>query len=365
MDPQAPVKVGKYDVRLSQSGWKHIKAINSDNVEWSATASAGTGTYTINQAKVTAELSGNNSMIYNGSHVTTADLYTEGSTIKVAINGTGIANLPKSFTLEDGDYTWSTSDNQSPVNVGNYTIKLTQAGINKIQSQIDQVVGAGNVGLTTTTDDGGSASFEIKQAVAANVQLYGGENTIYNGNPVSFDPTKTETANNFGFHNVENLTVPTFTASDFTWYDGQGNKLSSAPTNAGTYYLKLNTQGEKAFADANPNYTFEENGKSTISGEIPYVVTPAELTIGVSGSASKVFNDKNAEITQEQINNGDIKLVWGNSTTEPTDLGKFTLTPSDLEVVDANGKHAIHANAGIGADGQPVKGNPYKVQLIC
>ena len=356
-------KVGTYQVRLSQSGWNHIKAINSDNVEWAATASAGKGSYTIDQAKVTADLSGNSSMIYNGSAVSTADLYANGSTIKVAINGTGIANLPKSFTLEDGDYTWSTSDNQSPVNVGNYTIKLTQAGINKIQSQIDQVVGAGNVVLTTTTDDGGSASFEIKQAVAANVQLYGGENTIYNGNPVSFDPTKTETANNFGFHNVENLTVPTFTASDFTWYDGQGNKLSSAPTNAGTYYLKLNTQGEKAFADANPNYTFEENGKSTISGEIPYVVTPAELTIGVSGSASKVFNDKNAEITQEQINNGDIKLVWGNSTTEPTDLGKFTLTPSDLEVVDANGKHAIHANTGIGADGQPVKGNPYKVQL--
>ena len=176
---QAPVKVGTYQVRLSQSGWNHIKAINSDNVEWAATASAGKGSYTIDQAKVTADLSGNNSMIYNGSHVTTADLYTEGSTIKVAINGTGIANLPKSFTLEDGDYTWSTSDNQSPVNVGNYTIKLTQAGINKIQSQIDQVVGAGNVVLTTTADDGGSASFEIKQAVAANVQLYGRENTIY------------------------------------------------------------------------------------------------------------------------------------------------------------------------------------------
>ena len=293
---QAPVKVGTYQVRLSQSGWNHIKAINSDNVEWAATASAGKGSYTIDQAKVTADLSGNNSMIYNGSHVTTADLYTEGSTIKVAINGTGIANLPKSFTLEDGDYTWSTSDNQSPVNVGNYTIKLTQAGINKIQSQIDQVVGAGNVVLTTTADDGGSASFEIKQAVAANVQLYGRENTIYNGNPVSFDPTKTETANNFGFHNVENLTVPTFTASDFTWYDGQGNKLSSAPTNAGTYYLKLNTQGEKAFADANPNYTFEENGKSTISGEIPYVVTPAELTIAVSGQSSVTYG------TQDWLN---------------------------------------------------------------
>ena len=360
---QAPVKVGTYQVRLSQSGWKHIKAINSDNVEWAATASAGRGSYTITPANVTTELSGSNSKVYNGAAVTTADLYADGSTIKVAINGTGIANLPTSFTLEDGDYVWQTPDGNAPVNVGNYTVKLTQVGINKIQSRIDQAVGAGNVTLTTTADDGGSASFEIKQAVAANVQLYGRENTIYNGSPVSFDPTKTETANNFGFHNVENLTVPTFTASDFTWYDGQGNALSSAPTNAGTYYLRLNTQGEKAFADANTNYTFEENGKSTISGAITYEVVPAELTVGVSGSASKVFNDKNAKITQDQINQGDIKLVWGNSTTEPTDLGQFTLTPDDLEVIDANGDPAIHANAGIGANGQPVKGKPYKVQL--
>ena len=67
---QAPVKVGQYEVRLSQSGWNHIKAINSDNVEWSATASAGNGTYTINQAKVTVDLSGSNSMTYTGSAVT-------------------------------------------------------------------------------------------------------------------------------------------------------------------------------------------------------------------------------------------------------------------------------------------------------
>ena len=362
---QTPSDVGQYPVRLTKQGWDHIKAINSANVEWPENpTAAGKPLYTIDQVQATATLSGHNSMIYNRSAVTTANLYAGNSTINVAINGPrDVHNLPTSFTLEDGDYVWQTGDGNAPVNVGTYTIKLTAAGIHKIQVAIDQAVGAGNVTLVTTTDNGGSASFEIKQAVAANVQLYGGENTIYNGNPVSFDPTNAETANNFGFHNVENLTVPTFTASDFTWYDGQGNKLSSAPTNAGTYYLKLNTQGEKAFADANPNYTFEENGKSTISGEIPYVVTPAELTIGVSGSASKVFNDKNAEITQEQIDHGDIKLVWGNSTTEPTDLGKFTLTPADLEVVDANGNPAIHANAGIGADGQPVKGNPYKVQL--
>ena len=294
---QTPSDVGQYPVRLTKQGWDHIKAINSANVEWPENpTAAGKPLYTIDQVQATATLSGHNSMIYNRSAVTTANLYAGNSTINVAINGPrDVHNLPTSFTLEDGDYVWQTEDGNAPVNVGTYTIKLTAAGIHKIQVAIDQAVGAGNVTLVTTTDNGGSASFEIKQAVAANVQLYGGENTIYNGNPVSFDPTNAETANNFGFHNVENLTVPTFTASDFTWYDGQGNKLSSAPTNAGTYYLKLNTQGEKAFADANPNYTFEENGKSTISGEIPYVVTPAELTIGVSGSASKVFNDKNAE----------------------------------------------------------------------
>ncbi|MBB1124587.1 MBG domain-containing protein [Limosilactobacillus albertensis] len=357
-----PVNVGQYQVRLSQQGWNNIKAINSANVEWSATASAGTGTYTINQAKVTADLSGNNSMIYNGSAATTGDLYTKGSTIKVAINGTGIANLPATFTLSDGDYTWSTEDGNAPVNAGNYTIKLTEAGINHIQDQIDQAVGQGNVALTTTADKAGTASFEIKQAVASNVQLYGNEQSTYNGQAVVFDPTNSETAKNFGFHNVENLTLPTLSTSDFTWYDAKGNEIS-APTNAGTYYLKLNAAGEQAFAKANPNYTFEDKGKSTISGQITYTVNPAELVIEVAGSAWKVFNDKSAVITQDQINKGDIKLVWGNSDTEPTGLGKFNLTPDDLEVVDSQGNPALHANAGIGTDGQPIKGTPYMVRL--
>lgn len=359
---ETPVNADQYQVRLSQQGWNNIKAINSANVEWSATASAGTGTYTINQAKVTTDLSGNNSMIYNGSAVTTGDLYTKGSTIKVAIDGTGIANLPATFTLSEGDYTWNTADGSAPEDAGNYTIKLTEAGINHIQAQINQAVGQGNVALTTTADKAGTASFEIKQAVASNVQLYGNEQSTYNGQAVVFDPTNSETAKNFGFHNVENLTLPILSTSDFTWYDAQGNEIS-APTNAGTYYLKLNAAGEQAFAKANPNYTFEDQGKSTISGQITYVVNPAELVIGVAGSASKVFDDKNAAITQDQINKGDIKLVWGNSDTEPTDLGKFNLTPDDLEVVDAQGNPALHANAGIGVDGNPIKGTPYVVRL--
>ncbi|WP_347132664.1 MBG domain-containing protein, partial [Lactobacillus paragasseri] len=297
---------------------------------------------------------------YNGSAVTTNDLYSQDSTIKVVINGTDITNLPQTFELKEGDYVWQTTDGQAPKDVGNYQIKLTATGINHIQKQINDALGEGNVALTTTADDAGTANFEIKQAVAENVQLYGNEQSPYDGHVVTFDPTNPEVKNNFGFHNVEGLTIPNFTSADFDWYDASGKNKINAPTNAGHYVLKLNDQGKQALADANKNYTFvDQNGKSTISGQITYVVTPAELVVKVTGKASKVYNNQNAKITQDQINQGDIKLVWGNSTTEPTDLGEFTLTPDDLEVVDASGQAAIHANY---VDGQQT-GDTYYVRL--
>ncbi|MCC4382968.1 BspA family leucine-rich repeat surface protein [Limosilactobacillus reuteri] len=337
-----PVNVGRYEVRLSQTGWEHIKEINSDNVTWAATASAGTGTYTITPATANTELSGHNSMVYNGNSVTTADLYTDGSTIKVAISGNNIVNLPSSFTLEDGDYTWNTQDGKAPVNAGNYSLTLSSAGLDKIQAAIDEAVDKGNVILSK--DNTGSATFQITQAISPNVQLDGNEKSEYNGRAVSFDPTNEETKKNFGFNNVQGLTIPDLTADDFEWVD-QDDKQIAAPTNAGYYYLQLNEEGKSAFANANPNYTFVKDGNSTISGRITYQIYPASLVIGVTGTASEVYNGQNATITQTQLDNGDIKLVWGNSTDEPIGLGSFTLTPEDLEVVDSAGNPVSHANA--------------------
>lgn len=337
-----PVNVGKYEVRLSQAGWDHIKGINSDNVTWSATASSGTGTYTIIPASANTELSGHNSMVYNGNSVTTADLYTDGSTIKVVISGNNIVNLPTSFTLADGDYAWNTQDGKAPVNAGNYTLTLSSAGLDKIQAAIDEAVGKGNVILSK--DNTGSATFQIEQAVSPNVQLDGSEKSEYNGQAASFDPNNEETKKNFGFNNVQGLTIPDLTADDFEWVDQDGKPIA-APTDAGYYYLQLNEKGKTAFAHANPNYTFVKDGNSTISGRITYHIYPASLIIGVSGTASQVYNGQNAAITQAQLDNGDIKLVWGNSNDEPIGLGSFTLTPEDLEVVDSAGNPVSHANA--------------------
>ena len=337
-----PINVGKYAVRLSQAGWDHIKEINSDNVTWSATASSGTGTYTITPASANTELSGHNSMVYNGNSVTTADLYTDGSTIKVTISGNNIVNLPTSFTLADGDYAWNTQDGKAPVNAGNYTLTLSSAGLDKIQAAIDEAVGKGNVILSK--DNTGSATFQIEQAVSPDVQLDGSEKSEYNGQAVSFDPNNEETKKNFGFNNVQGLTIPDLTADDFEWVDQDGKQIT-APTDAGYYYLQLNEKGKTAFANANPNYTFVKDGNSTISGRITYHIYPASLIIGVSGTASQVYNGQNAAITQAQLDNGDIKLVWGNSNDEPIGLGSFTLTPEDLEVVDSAGNPVSHANA--------------------
>ena len=360
----APINVGTYKVRISDQGWKNIKAINSDNVTWSATASDGEGSYEVKQANVTATLSGQNSMVYSGNAATTADLYAGDSTIKVVINSNGkIANLPVNFTLEGGDYTWNTTDGKAPVNVGPYTISLTQAGLAKIQELINGAVGEGNVALTTTPANAGTANFAITQAVAPNVQLYGNEKSTYNGQAVNFVPTNTETKKNYGFNNVENLTIPTLTSDDFEWVDKDGNVVT-APVNVGTYYLQLNAKGEAAIADANPDYSFvDQNGKSTISGMITYTVAPANLSLTVSGTASKVYNGQDAKITQKQIDDGEIKVVWNTSDDAP--VLKYNFTPDDFEVVDKNGQPAVHANAGIDNQGQTLiaKDNPYYVRL--
>lgn len=140
------------------------------------------------------------------------------------------------------------------------------------------------------------------------------------------------------------MTIPDLTADDFEWVDQDG-KTIAAPTDAGYYYLQLNEKGKSAFANANPNYIFIKDGESTISGRITYHIYPANLIIGVSGTASQVYNGQNAAITQAQLDNGDIKLMWGNSNDEPIGLGSFTLTPEDLEVVDSAGNPVSHANA--------------------
>lgn len=354
----APKNAGTYDVQLTQQGWDNIRKANSNNINWPETmpSTVGTGTYIIDPASVDANLSGKNSMTYTGHAATTADLNGTGTTIKLVLQNDNINGLP-TITLSDGDYDWykgATKLTDAPKDVGNYTIKLNSTGLARIQQVIDSTLGAGNVTLSTT-DDSGSAEFDITQAVAENVQLYGNEQSTYNGSAVTFDPTNADVKKNFGFNNSEGLTIPDFASTDFDWVDENGHSIST-PINQGTYYLQLNDSGKNKLADANPNYSFVDHaGKSTISGKIKYVVNPKSITIGVNGTANKIFDGSNAKITQDDIDNGNITLSWGDGESAPSDWGALGLTPDDFEVVNASGNAVSAANSKKGlSTGNPV-----------
>ncbi|QLL74639.1 MBG domain-containing protein [Lactobacillus crispatus] len=365
-----PINVGNYQVRLTPDGEAAIKTqFGNNSISWVQDGNStitGSATYNITPSANVISVGGTQTETYKGSAYDVVYNANGTNSVTVSIakadgNTKGATADLTEVTLDSGDFI-ITNGPAINANATGYNVALTEDGLTKIQQALGK-----NYKITNS---GSFGKLIIKQQVALKVQLYGSEKSTYNGQPVSFNPTNTEEKKNFGFYNVEGLTVPTLTSDDFEWVNADGNTVDAnghkitAPTNVGTYYLKLNKQGEQAFADANKNYSFvDKDGNSTITGRITYNIDPAELVVGITGSADKVFDNQNAKITQKQIDNGDIKLVWGDSNTEPTGLGQFTLTPDDLEVVTADGKPALHANVGKGDDGQDIKGTPYEVRL--
>lgn len=135
-----PINAGTYTVELSPAGEAKLKNLtgnNGDNYKWTFNTNAS---YTINTATdASASLSGSNQMMFNGSAVTTAEINNGGDII---VNLTFPGSTENSiYHLQDGDYIWT--NGEAPTNVGTYTIKLTQTGLDHLQAAIDQYAGSG------------------------------------------------------------------------------------------------------------------------------------------------------------------------------------------------------------------------------
>lgn len=244
---EMPINAGTYQIRLTKQGIANIqKQFGNDSIVWEENGQStimSDASWVIKEAQVTAILSGQNSMTYTGNSVTTADLYTNGSTITVMINGSNIQNLPVSYTLQTGDYEWQTPNNQAPSSVGKYTLILTEQGIKNIQQEINQAMGANNVQLTTTVADAGSATFDITQA-NADITLSGTQTSPQLViNPDAFKLTSGN----------QKINIPILTASDYQLVNSEGQPI--IPSKSGTYIVTLTAAGLKKIADANPNYT--------------------------------------------------------------------------------------------------------------
>ncbi len=191
--------VGEYDLRLTDDFINKVKSAdgnNGNNYEWTygTHTPSGDTTYTaiykIYQATGKAKLSGNNSKLYDGNAVTTADVNKDGKiTIDLTLpvyNPDDESQLLRTvplgkYTLQDGDYTWNTADGSAPTKGGSYTISLNKDKIlSHLQDRLKTLAGVGTDpdsedpdnptpmdNVTVSAEDlAGTANYDINTSVS-------------------------------------------------------------------------------------------------------------------------------------------------------------------------------------------------------
>ncbi|WP_421076735.1 mucin-binding protein [Lactobacillus gasseri] len=225
IDKDQAKNVGNYNLRLTDDFINEVKAAdgnNGNNYEWSYGTHTPSGSdtyaadYVIYQATGKANLSGNNSKLYDGNAVTTNDV-NKGRKITIDLTLPvykqadepgdepqllGTVDLGK-YTLQDGDYTWA--NGTAPTKGGSYTINLNKDKIlDHLKARLVDLAGMGTdpddstkplSNVTITTDDmDGQATFAIETTTAYQF-VDDDDNGSKVGTPVSKTGLKGESSN--------------------------------------------------------------------------------------------------------------------------------------------------------------------------
>lgn len=147
-----PKNVGTYYIKLSDTAFARLQA---QNPNFKLTSNDGLGVYTITPATANITFGGTNSRVYNGQGTTTTEINSNGQ-IKVHFTFPGSV-LDASYTLKDRDYylvdqDGAGYDGAQIINVGTYTIKLTQQGMQNVIDTIHQLSGSGDGGYNINVD---------------------------------------------------------------------------------------------------------------------------------------------------------------------------------------------------------------------
>ena len=165
---------------------------------------------------------------------------------------TGLTDL-KTSTLTADDFTWNTADHKAPTAAGNYTLSLNANG--------EAALRAANKNYKIQKISG-SYSYTINPAEVKAVTYSGSDSKTYDGKPAAFNVQSVK------WTGLTGLNTSTLTADDFDWSTAD----KQAPSDAGTYTLSLNKNGEAALRAANKNYNIQK-----ISGSYSYTIKPAEV----------------------------------------------------------------------------------------
>lgn len=320
----ANTNVGTYKVELSDQGRANIAKVQADNYGYDF-SKAGFGTVTITKAIPSASFRGTAEKIYDGTPI-------NGYTPIVTITAPG----NNSLTLTTGDFEWvkgGKTYTTAPSDVGTYTVQLTQTGINKVKAVNANNLDWSNVQVT------GSGTYTIKPANALITLPNTSAQTItWTGKPATINPADfipEITTNN---PNEGTITLPSalqLTASDYEFL--QDGKVISAPSEIGTYQVRLTQAGWQKVQDSitgNTNYTWNYQGEGN------YHIEKATATITLEGAGSTIYTGNPVVIpnTNGVVNGISVKLSNGQT---------YSLKPEDLEFVDSQGNQvAVPTNAG-------------------
>ena len=390
IDKDQAKNVGTYNLRLTDDFINKVKAAdgnNGNNYEWAYGTHTPTGSdtytadYVIYQATGKANLSGNNSKLYNGNAVTTADVNKDGKiTIDLTLPVYKKADAPGDepqllrtvplgkYTLQDGDYTWA--NGTAPTKGGSYTIKLNKDKIlAHLQNRLVALAGVGTdpddstkplSNVTITTDDmAGQATFAIETTTACQF-VDDDDNGSKVGTPVSKTGLKGESSD-------ISLAVPT----NYVLADGQ-----TLPTSVtfGDTNTTVDIHLKHATKTVDKNNVPDGYTKDDFAKTINRTITAKEPTgdVDLSQTTELTRTGTYDEVTKKVISYGNWTTGSFDEVTAPEVAG---YTPSQAKVegvrVTADSdfapvtitytanRHTLNINY-VDKDGNKI-GNPYQV----
>ena len=284
----------------------------------------GEATFTINKADIT--ISGNGSQ--TGTYTGNPQVVDPGNfLITLTPEGDGPVPTIPAGTLTSNDFVVKDKDGKTvdPTDVGNYTVYLTPAAIQKLEKL--------NPNYNWPTTEQNVGTLTIIPAVM-DITLSGNGSKVSDGQPAKVE-LSTLADNLTG----NNLNKDGLTLADFSWNTPDGN----APSEVGNYTITLNEKGLKKLQADNSNYTVN------VGGEFKYTITAARQkieyvdgngnvikTIENIGTASSNYGDK-VDFNVKQNVPKEYKLVDSNVSTQITienGVTKFLVEPNIVTTTD-------------------------------
>lgn len=379
VDHNAPKNAGTYTIGLNKSAvLAHLRAAIANDPTWRGMVNlaesdlAGTATFTIDQKDATVSFTGSdNSAVYTGQ-----PQVMPVAKLKVALSTAGLVNgehlNTDGLTTQDfrgfqgyGEETYITT---APVNAGQYSFILKT-----FNNQGLAVLQRDNPNYRLTMGSNGF-NYQVNPA-AGQVTLTGGETVTYTGQ------TNSDLYRHFAVElstltPVSDTLAYTLTNGDLEFSSNGTDWTSTVPVAAGTYQVKLSPAGWANIAAANQGGTNINWPTAPAAGTSPltYHVTKAVATVAFTNNSQSVsyngrtgqFADGGQFAPQITTNNGqtvtipsgvhlsvadgDYEFNGHVLTTEPTELGTYTVTLSDhgLAKLESNTANYRWANQTTG-----------------